>query len=565
MSDQPRSEEKTASQTLPSKDASGLETGGSVSSQAAVTSAGPPRPPQLPPAGKASAPSASGRPAPPVPANADLASEAYDPVSGSRVRGAVLRQVPGWLVSTVVHVVILVTLALVTLQPKSLDTLTQLVVAPGTDEKLEDPQELEKEFDRTVKVFAPNEKLTLDPVQGADDIQVAGADDVAAAAVSVPLDVTGIGNAPTSDLLTSIGAFSGDAFSGRGTAKARLLAQGGGSAGSEKAVAAALKWLAAHQLADGGWSFNHASQSSCHGQCRDPGKLTDARIAATALALLPFLGAGQTHKEGIYRSQVKGGLYFLINHIKVGPEGGSLIEAGGNMYSHGIASICLCEAYAMTHDKSLYGPVKEVITFICYAQDTKGGGWRYRPRQPGDTSVVGWQLMALKSAHMAYVPVPMQTFQKASHFLDTVQSNGGANYGYTTSGEGAATTAIGLLSRMYLGWKHDNQALERGVHWLSEQGPSTSNMYYDYYATQVMHHWGGEPWRKWNSVMRDELVSAQATRGHEAGSWYMQGDGHNRYGGRLYCTAMATMILEVYYRHLPIYREKSTKDEFPLD
>ena len=33
-------------------------------------------------------------------------------------------------------------------------------------------------------------------------------------------------------------------------------------------------------------------------------------------------------------------------------------------------------------------------------------------------------------------------------------------------------------------------------------------------------------------------------------------------GGRLYCTALATMILEVYYRHMPLYTDLSTKDKF---
>jgi hypothetical protein len=60
------------------------------------------------------------------------------------------------------------------------------------------------------------------------------------------------------------------------------------------------------------------------------------------------------------------------------------------------------------------------------------------------------------------------------------------------------------------------------------------------------------------------LVNSQAKAGHEAGSWYMPGgDLGSREGGRLYCTSMATMVLEVYYRHLPIYRKKSTEEDFP--
>ena len=65
--------------------------------------------------------------------------------------------------------------------------------------------------------------------------------------------------------------------------------------------------------------------------------------------------------------------------------------------------------------------------------------------------------------------------------------------------------------------------------------------------------------------MRDQLIESQVKKGHESGSWYVAGDFHSELGGRLYCTSMATMILEVYYRHLPIYRKQSTQDDFPLE
>jgi len=337
----------------------------------------------------------------------------------------------------------------------------------------------------------------------------------------------------------------------------------GASEGSERAVAMALQWLAYHQMPDGGWNFNHGLCPRRGGVCQNPGKLAGARNAATGLALLPFLGAGQTHTSGKYKSAVKNGLYYLVSHEKVTAQGGSFVEGDrGAMYSHGIASIALCEAYAMTHDKGLYQPAQAAVNFICYAQDPVGGGWRYQPRTPGDTSVVGWQLMALKSGHMAYLRIPPITVKKAMDYLDSVAANGGANYGYTGPATGPATTAIGLLCRMYLGWKHDNPALKKGVEWVSNQGVSKSNMYYNYYATQVMRHWEGEEWKKWNKSMRDWLVGAQVKEGPEAGSWYMPG-GHSEHAGRLYCTAMATMILEVYYRHLPIYRKQSTEEEFP--
>ena len=258
---------------------------------------------------------------------------------------------------------------------------------------------------------------------------------------------------------------------------------------------------------------------------------------------------------------------YLINHMRVGPHGGALNEPGGNMYSHGIAAIALCEAYAMTHDKNLLVPAGAAINFICYAQDPSGGGWRYQPRDRGDTSMLGWQVMALKSGYMAGLTIPPATVRKASQFLDSVQDAGGATYGYLDAKgpKTDATTAIGLLCRMYLGWKKDNPTLQRGIQWLSKRGPSANNMYYNYYATQVMRHWEGEEWTNWNRQMRDQLIHTQARQGHEEGSWFISGgqDLGAVAGGRLYCTAMAAMILEVYHQYMPIYGSQSVEDDFP--
>ena len=332
--------------------------------------------------------------------------------------------------------------------------------------------------------------------------------------------------------------------------RALLVAIHGGSAESERAVEAGLKWLAAHQMPDGGWTFNHALAPGCQSQCTQPGSYAQARNAATAMALLPLLAAGNTHKQGRYKTAVKNGLYFLVNHMKRDAQGGSFWELSGRMYSHGLASIALCEAYAMTRDKALHQPAQEAINFICNAQDPIGGGWRYTPRQGGDTSVFAWQLAALKAGQMGELQIPPVTTKKAFLFLDSVQTNGGANYGYIKPISKPSTTAIGLLGRMYLGWGRDNPALQRGIQGLSTTGPSASLMYQNYYATQLMRQQGGGAWKKWNPAMRGQLVNSQAQGGHQTGSWYVPpGDYGATRGGRLYCTSMALLTLEVYYRY----------------
>jgi hypothetical protein len=86
-------------------------------------------------------------------------------------------------------------------------------------------------------------------------------------------------------------------------------------------------------------------------------------------------------------------------------------------------------------------------------------------------------------------------------------------------------------------------------------------MYFNYYATQVLAHRDGTEWREWNEEMRDYLVGSQARSGHEAGSWFFA-DRHGSIGGRLYTTSICAMILEVYYRHMPLYGDRAVEDAF---
>jgi hypothetical protein len=540
------------------------------------------------PQGAAPVPKVGARPSPKGAAGASAAAQkggGVEEVKGARATGVreeleeqkelglgglwareALKNTPSWLISMVFHMIVLLVLALWVVPLPLADEFRQLVVAPGEEEVDELEELTEEPLDDTELVEATDEVATQvvsveSPVEQ-ETMNISPAADVDAANMSVELSDFGLERAPKGDLLATVGSFTGTGVAGRGSgSRGKLVKKYGGSAGSEASVAAALEWLAMHQCRDGGWSFDLRTAPACQGKCRNSGELGDSRCAATGLALLPFLGAGQTHKEGKYKTAVNNGLNFLCTRMKVSPQGASMWENGGRMYAHGIGSIAVCEAYAMTHDKRLHNPAQGAINFICYAQDPVAGGWRYSPREKGDTSVVGWQIMALKSGHMAYLRVPPEVVKKAFGYLDTVQADSGAQYGYTGPGTGPATTAIGLLCRMYLGWKKDNPALERGVQQISKMGPNLGNMYYNYYATQVCRHWEGDVWKKWNGVMRDQLVNSQAKEGCEKGSWYM-GAGDSR-GGRLYCTAMATMVLEVYYRHLPIYGSRSTEEDFP--
>jgi hypothetical protein len=368
------------------------------------------------------------------------------------------------------------------------------------------------------------------------------------------------GNFGSGELLTPVGGSPYGMLDGRdGELKQALLGDGATDA-SELAVARGLRWLAAHQREDGSWHFNHLQEGNGCKYCRNPGT-HGSTTAATGLALLPFLGAGQTHQKGEYQETVRKALEFLKKRAIATPLGADL-QDGVNLYSQGIATLALCEAYALTRDPTLAPTCREAVRFIVNAQDKNGGGWRYFPGQIGDTTVTGWMLMALKSAQLTYIPIQPDVWPATKRYLDGVQDDGGAAYGYQGPTKGDATmTAIGLLCRMYAGWPRQEPALGRGVRTLSKRGPSEHDLYYDYYATQVLRHYGGAEWTDWNLKMREHLIDSQAKEGHATGSWYFK-DKHGDQGGRIYNTAMAILILEVYYRHLPIYGQRVLGDGY---
>jgi hypothetical protein len=351
-------------------------------------------------------------------------------------------------------------------------------------------------------------------------------------------------------------------FSGRDEAsRAKLVRREGGSVESEKAVQLGLDWIARHQRADGAWTLDY------HPQCSDPPcpdeqpMTTDT--AATGLGLLPLLGAGHIHtKESRYQDNVKRGLDYLILHQNA--EGEIFIGGAGNtrFYSHAIAAMALCEAYGISKDPRLKLPAQRSINFIAKSQNLDDGGWRYFPGQAGDTSVFGWQMFALRSGKLAGLEVPRRTIQRCRIYLDRASTDKGrTSYGYTVGAEAKPVmTAEALLCRQYLGWPNDFAPLRKGAKSVYDhlQVSNERNIYYWYYATQMLHNLQGKEWVAWNRKIRDGLVSIQVLgNGCDRGSWDPRSPQPDRWGltaGRLYVTSLSILTLEVYYRWLPLYR-----------
>ncbi len=559
-------------------------------------------------------------------------ADAEPPEREQHAKGFVLFHVmPGWLFSTVVHLLAFLTLSVYAYpDPNRGAKYVSLQAVDGQDDTGPEP------FEETILEAPPAPaEVPLQPTldQTFLDTTALAAPEIAPPEVAVPEPEVPV-PLPEMETLTSgtrrgsepgfqVGGDARGGLAGRGDRRRQALTQGA-TAESENAVEAALQWLVRHQRSDGSWNFQQQlGEHHCIGcQCANPGGYMDEENGATGMVLLALFGAGHTQLQGEYRDEVAAGLRFLIDHQE---SNGSLRDPSGRMYSHGLAALALCEALAMTRGKyphadsatprweahsvsppgdggaasreegrqadgdllaaasagsPLLGaalntsvPVTQselsraaqyAVMYIEAAQHG-GGGWRYQPREAGDTSVVGWQLMALKSAYLAGLEVNPRTLNRAVKFLDFVSEDRiGSCYGYTHGRKTPyldinfqikATTPIGLLCRMYTGWEHKRPGLALGVERLLVHARPKMGLYHYYYATQVLHHYGGQPWEKWNHWMRDYLVQSQSLNGSEFGSWYLDGPFDD--AGRLYCTAMAAMTLEVYYRYSTIYSKDS--------
>jgi hypothetical protein len=336
----------------------------------------------------------------------------------------------------------------------------------------------------------------------------------------------------------------------------------GGSRRAEIAVVAALDWLYRHQGTAGNWSLTQfRSHCRSNQRCSGPG-LTFNDAAGTALGLLPFLAAGQTHREKCtYQATVNRAVTWLVKH----QQGDGDLSGGREqiMYSHALAAIALCEAYAMTKDEALRGPAQAAVNFIEMAQNPSTGAWRYTPgTESGDTSVVGWQVMALKSAQMAGLGVDTGRLELVRKWLQAVaKGHYSGLFAYQPFREPRPSmTAVGLLCHQYLGAGRDERFMHEGVDYMLNNLPDANDrdIYYWYYATQVMHNLMDANWDRWNRQVRRVLIETQCRDGSCAtGSWDPQHPSIDSYGfkgGRLFETSLSTLTLEIYYRYLSLYK-----------
>jgi hypothetical protein len=285
--------------------------------------------------------------------------------------------------------------------------------------------------------------------------------------------------------------------------------------------------------------------------------------AINSLALLAYMGRGHVPGRGKYGDVIEGGAvrpgvltrgkkYLLAKANLTG------FISSSSMYEHGLATLCLAEMYGMDPDPELEAKLRKAVDLIVKCQSPQGG-WRYAPApQDADLSVTVMQIVALRAANNAEIPVPIAVLDKATKYVQSCASPAGG-YGYSGPGQGPQTTAAGILSLQLLG-KYDDPGIPKAMSYLMTipvtwgGGNPPYFYYFHYYAIQATYQAGGKEWNEWHPKVREMLLEKQ----NKDGSWDVPSGsseaGYVTADSKIYSTAMATLVLNIYMHYLPAYQ-----------
>lgn len=353
---------------------------------------------------------------------------------------------------------------------------------------------------------------------------------------------------------------------------ARRAAREGGAA-TDAAVGEALDWLVRHQDPAGYWPSAGFTKACQQNRCSGEG-VPGVDVGVTGLALLAFLGAGNTPNTGEHREVVTRGIAWLVStqHQKTGLFG----EVGSHVgyhYDHAIATHAVIEAFGLSKDESLRGVAEKAVRRIERAHNPYQG-WRYEfpGNRENDMSITGFMVLALCAARDFDLEVDASILEQTTHWIDSMTDPDTGRVGYLKPGGFGARepgmlerwpvnrvepmTASALCCRFALGGSakvltataQGSKLLRSKLPlWDDEEG--TIDLYYWYYGSQAAWQLGGTDWDAWQQALHRALLSSQRKDGDERGSWDPEYDPWGHKGGRVYATAMATLCLEAPYRY----------------
>ncbi len=392
---------------------------------------------------------------------------------------------------------------------------------------------------------------------------------------SAPMVITGL--SPKAPGIASGGSSqkgaggTSDALAGRvsGNSRGMAVTRYGGSDGSEAAVLKGLRWLKQNQNVGG----------------KNPGSWgSQYHAAMTGLALLAFLGHGETHDSEEFQQAVREGLNYLASVAEQSrKDGAGYMGTARFEYQHPIAAYAICEDYALTRYGGLQTMAETAVSLIIRSQ-RPDGSWDYdyntgpggvynlKHRPSGDSSIAAWNVQALVAAKNAGLQVPglNEALARSRQWFHSIYYQQEKRFGYAVPdrGHSDALDGIGILCLQLLGDGHCaevRQTLPGALNTETRFRMANANSTYAwYYVTQAMFHAGGRWWADWNARLRDQIVENQNPEGWwpmpGAAAWQDNMTARKVIGKdtKVYHTTLMCLALEVYYRFLPTYSITST-------
>ncbi len=312
--------------------------------------------------------------------------------------------------------------------------------------------------------------------------------------------------------------------------------------------------------------------------------------AITALGALAMMSAGHRPGSGPYGDNLTRAIDYILktqqpsgmfSAIRAEPfkESGQWSDLHAHaLYNHGIGALALSECYGeasrtqneqiqVAIEKALEVSRKYQTSFKRYPDRDKGG-WRYMMynyRLDSDLSVTSWQLMFMRSAKGAGFDVPEEYVKDAINYVRRCYDPGRGQFRYSLYQPEArytrAMSGAGIFS-LAMGGTHDTEMARKAGDWLTTQLPTFVSFnqrsrnqhdeyyYSTYYATLGMYQLGGKYWQNFYPPVAKTLIENQ----NADGSWASRQRTSGPYVGRVYSTALMTMVLTIEDQLLPIYQ-----------
>ncbi|NOZ40111.1 MAG: terpene cyclase/mutase family protein [Planctomycetes bacterium] len=339
----------------------------------------------------------------------------------------------------------------------------------------------------------------------------------------------------------------------------------------DQSVSRAVDWIVSTQQRDG--SFPTVP----HGQ-----------PAVTSFGVLAMLAQGELPDQGEHGQSLTRAIDYVLSTQKasgllsnIGPRGKEISHNVNHtmgqtaVYNHAISALMLSEAYTTTsseRSQKMQRAIEQALRVTLAEQrrpkrrKVDRGGWRYLDQvnfesADADLSIIGWQLMFLRSAKNGGFDVPADAIEEAvgcirRHFS---QRTGRFNYYPNASFGSRAMTGAGILALAHAGLHNTPEAQQAGKSLLefsfteyNMPKPGLDRYHYSLFqCSQAAYQLGDDFWQRFSPPVFRTLLTNQNTNG----SWDPEQTDHNdgQYGG-IYTTSLVVLSLSAPNQLLPIFQ-----------